>query len=93
MSIVEISTVAVSILLGASRLLKAAQPLWNKLPRVVAVALPVVVLSVPKLVELFGGVHTTLDLTETLVLAAALLVPGIAEAEKPAPEPVTPPVA
>jgi hypothetical protein len=82
MTVIDIASVVVSVLLGASRLLATAKPLWNKLPRVVAVAVPVVVACVPQVVEMLGGVKSALDLATTVVFAAALLVPGIAEAEK-----------
>lgn len=82
MTVIDIASVVVSVLLGASRLLTVAKPLWAKLPRAVAVAVPVVVACIPQLVEQLGLAKSALDLTTTLVFAAALLVPGIAEAEK-----------
>ena len=84
LSPVEIGADAVAGLLAASKLLPATQPLWAKLPRVLAVALPVVVLDLPQLLALFGVVTTETSLLSAVIASVALLLPGIAEAEKPA---------
>ncbi len=82
-SIVELGAYVSAALLSATKLLNTAKPLWDKLPRVVAVAVPVVVATLPLLAEKAGLIATPVDLTTLFVTAAALLVPGIAEAEKP----------
>jgi hypothetical protein len=80
LSLVEVGAYVAAGLVGASRLLSAFQPFWNKLPRVVAVALPVVVATLPLLAEKAGLIKTDVDLVALAVTAVALLVPGIAEA-------------
>lgn len=82
LSVVEIGAYVSAALLSATKLLTTAKPLWDKLPRVVAVAIPVVVACLPVLAEKAGLIHTPVDLTTLAVTALALLVPGIAEAEK-----------
>jgi hypothetical protein len=84
LSVLEVGAYLSAGLLAATRLLSVAKPLWDKLPRVVAVALPVVVASLPLLAEKAGLIKTEVDLVGFGVTALALLVPGIAEAEKDA---------
>ena len=84
LSPVEIAADVTAGLLAASKLLPVTQPLWAKLPRVLALALPVVVLDLPQLLALFGVVTTDTSLVSAVVASVALLLPGIAEAEKPA---------
>lgn len=81
-SVVEVGAYVSAALLSASRLLTVAKPLWAKLPRVVAVAVPVVVAALPLLAEKAGLITTPVDLTTFVIGAVALLVPGISEAEK-----------
>lgn len=78
---VDIAADVVAGLLAASKLLPASQPLWAKLPKVLAVALPVVVLDLPVLLSAFGVVQSGMDLTMAVVSSVALLLPGIASAE------------
>ncbi len=84
LSIVELGAYASAALLSATKLLNTAKPLWDKLPRVVSVALPVVVACLPIIAEKAGLVQSPVDVATLVVTAAALLVPGIAEAEKTA---------
>ena len=84
LSTVEISAYVAALALAGSKLLTAAKPLWDKLPRPVAVALPVVVADLPLVAGYFGLVQTTGDLTLAVVTSVALLLPGLAEAEKQA---------
>lgn len=84
LSVLEIGAYVSAGLLAASRLLDVAKPVWEKLPRPVAVALPVVVAALPALAEKAGLVKTEVDLVTLGITALALLVPGIAEAEKDA---------
>lgn len=83
--------------LAASKLLSAVQPLWAKLPRWLAVALPVLVLDLPQVAHWMGGVVTGTDAVTAAVTTVALLLPGLAEAEAaPAPAaapPAAPPAA
>lgn len=79
---VDIGADVVAALLAASKLLTAAQPLWQKLPRWLAVAIPVVVVDLPQLAGFFGVAVTSADLVQAVVLSAALLLPGLSEAEK-----------
>lgn len=81
---VDIASAVVAFCLAASKLLTACKPLWAKLPRWLAVALPVLVLDLPQVADAFGVAHTGADLTTALVVSLALLVPGLAEAETPA---------
>jgi len=68
--------------LAASKLLVAAQPYWAKMPRWLAVAAPVLVLDLPQVITWFGGAATGTDVMTAIVTSAALLLPGLAEAEK-----------
>ena len=77
-----VSYVAAGILAG-SKLLSAAQPLWAKLPRWLAVALPVVVLDAPQIATWVGGSVTGTDVMTAVVSSVCLLLPGLAEAEAP----------
>lgn len=79
---VEIGAYVAAGLLSASKLLSATATLWNKLPRVIAVALPVVVACLPQIAAQAGLVKTEGDLVTLAIGAIALLLPGIAEAQK-----------
>jgi hypothetical protein len=81
---VVIAADASAILLASSKTLTALQPIWAKLPKWLAVALPVIVAVVPQIAGQLGGVVTTTDLVNVTITAIALLVPGIASAETPA---------
>lgn len=67
--------------IAASRLLPVTKQFWDKLPRWLAVVLPVLVLDLPQIADAFGVAKTGADLTTALLVSVALLVPGIAEAE------------
>lgn len=85
LSVLEIGTYVSAGLLSATKLLNVAKPLWAKLPRPVAVVLPVLVAGLPALAQQAGLVVTEIDLVTLAVTALALLVPGVAEAsDKPA---------
>lgn len=81
---VDVAATVAAVSLAATRLLSTAQPLWAKLPRFLAVVCPVLVLSLPQIAQAAGLVHTDVDLANFAVMSVALLVPGIAEAEKQA---------
>jgi hypothetical protein len=82
LSVLEIGAYVSAGLVAASRLLDVAKPLWEKLPRPVAVAIPVVVAALPALAEQAGLVHTEIDLVTLCITALSLIVPGITEVEK-----------
>lgn len=90
---IVIAADATALLMAGSKLLKTSQPLWAKLPRWLSVALPVIVAVVPSVLSSLADVQSGVDLANVAVMAAALLVPGIAEAEGPAPAPPAPPAA
>jgi len=77
MSVMEVSTLVVSILLAASRLVAVAKPLWSKLPTWLAGVLPALVVMLPQVASYFNVVHTDMDLVSACVLSVALLVPGL----------------
>jgi hypothetical protein len=76
---VEIAAYVSAGALAASKLLSAVKPLWSKLPRPVAVALPVVVAALPQVAAQAGLVQTGHDLVTFAVVAVAALLPGLAE--------------
>ena len=84
LSVVDVATYAAAGCVAVSRLMTTFQPLWNKLPRWLAVAMPVLVTALPQVAAAAGLVTTNVDLTQFLIVSAALLVPGLAEAEKAA---------
>jgi hypothetical protein len=78
---IEIGADVVAVALAATKLLTIAQPLWAKLPRWLAVALPVLVADLPMVAGYFGAVSGNQDLVVAAVMTVALLVPGLSEAE------------
>jgi hypothetical protein len=80
-TLVDVCSYAAAGLLAASKLLTAVQPLWAKLPKWLAVALPVVVLDIPQVAAAVGGVTTGTDLVTAVVTSVALLLPGLEAAE------------
>jgi uncharacterized membrane protein YjjP (DUF1212 family) len=78
---VEIAADVAAGVLAASKLVTAVQPLWAKLPKWLAVVLPVLVMDLPQVAAAFGLVQTNVDLTMAIVTSVAMLLPGIAEAE------------
>ena len=90
MSLAEVVSLIAGFALALSRLLTVAKPFWARVPKLAAV-LPAVVAMLPALVAQLGLVTTELDLVETLVVAAAMLLPGTVPAPAPAPvEPAAP---
>jgi hypothetical protein len=77
MSVVEIAAAVVSVLMVASRFLNAAKPMWDRLPKVVAVALPVVVAMIPQIAEMIGQSKTTVDFVNYVIASVALVVVGL----------------
>jgi len=81
LSPIEIAAYVSAGLLALTKLTTICKPYWDKLPRVITIALPVIVAALPKLAEQAGLVQTSGDLTMLGVAAIAMLLPGIAEAE------------
>jgi len=77
----DIAAYVASGCLAATRLVSAAQPLWQKLPKWLAVVAPVLVLALPQVADAAGLVKTGTDLTTFVITSVALLLPGIAAAE------------
>ncbi len=77
MSPFDIAAVVGAVAVAATRLLKSAAPLWAKLPKPVAAALPVLVAALPQVADMAGVVKSEIDLVNFGVLALALLVPGV----------------
>jgi len=77
MSVVAIVAFVVSALMVLSRWLKAAQPLWSKLPTWLAVLLPGVVALIPQVIDQLQGSTTAVDLVTNVVAAVALVVVGL----------------
>lgn len=84
LSPIEIGAAIAAGVLAASKLVTAAQGLWDKLPRPLAVVMPVLVLALPQVAAAAGLIKVEGDLVTFAVTAVALLLPGIAEAEKSA---------
>lgn len=81
LSPVEIAAYVSAGLLALTKVTAICKPYWDKLPKVVALALPVIVAALPKLAEQAGLIQTTGDLMMLGVAAVAILLPGIAQAE------------
>lgn len=79
---VDIASYVAAGSLALSKLFSAAQPLWNKLPRWLAVAIPVLVVDLPQVAQSFGGVATGTSITTAIITSVAMLLPGLAEAEE-----------
>ena len=85
LSPVEIGAYVAAGVLAASRLVSVTADLWAKLPRPVAVIFPVLVACLPQIAAQAGLVKTEGDLLTLAIGAVALLLPGIAAAEKSPP--------
>ena len=82
LTLIDVVTYGAAGCLALSRILTVAQPLWGKLPKWLAVVVPVLVTALPQLASALGLVHTDVDLSQFAVTAVALLVPGITAAER-----------
>lgn len=74
---VEIAAYVSAVALGASKFLSSAKPLWDKLPKPVAVVLPAVVAALPQLAEQAGLIKTGHDLVALAVVSVVALVPSL----------------
>lgn len=77
MSPVEIAAAIVSVLMLASRFVQAAKPVWDRMPKAVAVVLPPAVALVPQVVDLLNQTKTVSDLVTYLIAAAAMVAVGL----------------
>jgi len=84
-TLVDVAAYVAAGALAASKLVAACQPYWAKLPRWLSVAAPVLVLDLPQVATWFGAATTGTDVLTACVTSVALLLPGLAEAEAPAP--------
>src|SRR5690348_4967703 len=73
---VEIATALTGGLVAATRIVKAAQPLWDKIPSQWRWLPPVLVVALPEAAMKLAGVQTGMDLTEALIVTLTLVVPG-----------------
>ena len=88
MSIVTIASYIVAAVLAVSRILDASKPFWSFLPTKVAALIPSIVAMLPVLAEKMGLVQTGHDFVQALIVAGALLLPGVGV--KPAEAPPKP---
>ena len=73
---VSLAGMVAAAALALTRLLTTAKPLWDRLPPWLQGLVPALVLVLPQIAAQAAGVHTSLDLVNLLVLAAALIMPG-----------------
>ena len=73
---VEIGVALSGGLLAATRIIKAFQPLWDKIPSQWRWLPPVLVVVLPEVALKLSGVQTGMDLAEALVIMVTLVVPG-----------------
>lgn len=86
-TVIDIASYVAAGVMAASKLVSVTQPWWNKLPRWLAVAAPVLVLDLPQIASWFNGAVTGTDVMTAFVTSVALLLPGLAEAEAAPPAP------
>lgn len=84
LSVFDVATIVAAGATAASRLISVTQAWWSKLPRWAAVLVPVLIADLPQIAAAFNLVQTGTSLTSAIVVSIALLLPGIAEAEKKA---------
>lgn len=77
MTALTIATSIISVLLIGSRFLMSVKPLWDRLPKAVAVFIPPVVALIPQVVALIQQTKTTQDLVNYLAASVALVVVGL----------------
>ncbi len=79
---VDIASYVSASALAATKLIVAFRPFWAKMPRWLSISLPVLVLDLPLVAQYFTGVTTGAGLFTAFVTSLALVLPGVAEAEK-----------
>lgn len=87
MTPVEIVAVIVSVLMLVTRFLQSAKPIWDRLPKAVAVMLPPIVALIPQVVDLLNQTKTWADLVNYLIAAFAMVVVGLFPKSNSAPTP------
>jgi len=81
MTVFEIFAYGAGLATAATKLVKTAQPYWAKLPKVVSTLLPSVIVVLPAVAELLGGLKTEGDLKTLGLTVVALLLPGVVQAK------------
>lgn len=77
MSVVEIVSFVVAGLAVASRFVQAAKPMWDRLPKPVAIVLPAVVAMIPQVSDLLGQSKSSVDLLSNAIAAIGIVVVGL----------------
>ena len=77
MTPVEIALAIVSVLMLISRFVQSAKPLWDRLPKWLAVMLPPVVGLIPQVSDLLRETKTWSDLVNYMIAAAGMVVVGL----------------
>jgi hypothetical protein len=77
MTPVEIAVAVVSVLMLASRFVQSAKPIWDRLPKPVAVLLPPAVALVPQVSDLLNQTKTWSDLVAYGLASVAMVVVGM----------------
>jgi hypothetical protein len=76
MTPIELSAYIIAILMNASRLFVASEGIWSIIPAKYRWIPPFVVSVIPPAAKFFGGVKTSMDLTQAVIATLALVVPG-----------------
>lgn len=76
MNTIIIVSYALAFLGAASRLLPLTKPFWNFFPKVLQASLPSILAAIPLAIGELTNVKTPMDLTASLLIIAALFVPG-----------------
>lgn len=77
---VTIASYVSAAALASSKLISVCKPLWNRLPKWLAVVLPVLVLDLPQIAQFFAGATSGNELFSACITSLALLMPGLSEA-------------
>ena len=80
LSPVDVASYVSAGALAATKLIGVCKPIWNRMPKWLAVMLPVLVLSLPQVAQFFAGATTSNELFAACITSLALLMPGLAEA-------------
>jgi predicted Kef-type K+ transport protein len=80
LSPIDIASYVSAGALATTKLISVCKPVWNRLPKWLAVALPVLVLVLPQIAQFFAGATTSKELFAAFITSLALLMPGLAEA-------------
>ena len=80
LSPVDVASYVSAGALAATKLISVCKPVWNRMPKWLAVMLPVLVLALPQVAQFFAGATTSNELFAACITSLALLMPGLAEA-------------